>query len=148
MAGRTAQPPPGDILKLSDEIAKTTDKLQRASLKWVAKLLEEMKSVPDATPRAQVITAGLVGGRRGGSSRMVGPASLLDPVRTAIGEIFDPDDADHIFQAVKSGAQFFLTTDQKTILGRALSERPAVTAACGEMKFVSPGDLRIAIDQT
>ena len=81
---------------------------------------EEMKSVPDATPRAQVITAGLVGGRRGGSSRMVGPASLLDPVRTAIGEIFDPDDADRIYRAVKSGAQFFLTTDEKSHSGQSV----------------------------
>lgn len=134
--------------KLSYEIAKTSDKLQRTSLKWAAKLLEEMEAVPEAAPRAQVIMGGLVGGRRGGSSRMVGPASITDPVRTALGEIFDTDDADHIFQAVKSGAHFFLTTDVKTIIGRASSKRPAVTAACGEMKFVSPADLRLALERT
>ncbi|MDD4290054.1 MAG: hypothetical protein PHH83_02130 [Patescibacteria group bacterium] len=60
-----------------------------------------------------------------------------DPLFAKLKNIFDLDDAKHIFQAIKSEAKYFLTTDSKTILSR----RKEFNKLGFKIKLVSPKNL-------
>lgn len=64
------------------------------------------------------IVGGPIGSLPLGSAPVGGGMRKEDPVFTQVKGIFDPDDSEHIFQAIKSKADYFLTLDNKTILSR------------------------------
>ena len=70
-----------------------------------------------------------------------GGGSRESPLYTFLKTIFDPDDAQHIFQAESNGVQYFLTLDEKTILNRAKANDALLTQRGVRTKFVSPVDV-------
>ncbi len=62
-------------------------------------------------------------------------------------EIFDRDDAEHVFSAVKSNCDYFLTLDRKTILDRVPTNRDALARVCGGLRFVSPSELLAEVER-
>lgn len=60
-----------------------------------------------------------------------------DPLLVRLNEVFDLDDAEQIFQAIKSEARYFLTIDGKTIL----SKRKEFNKMGFKIKLVSPENL-------
>lgn len=67
--------------------------------------------------------------------------SWTHPVLSELRNIFDDDDATHIFQASQSGCQYFLTLDDKTILSRVKQHQALLMSACPQLKFRSPIEL-------
>ncbi len=72
-----------------------------------------------------------------GSASLGGGGSQEDPIFTQVRSIFDADDAEHIFQAIKSDADYFLTLDTKTILSRRVDFNKLAFST----KLVSPKNL-------
>lgn len=72
-----------------------------------------------------------------GAAPLGGGGSREDPIYRTLRGIFEIDDAQHIFQAIKSGAKYFLTLDKKTILSR----RTDFNQLGYPLKIVSPMDL-------
>ena len=67
--------------------------------------------------------------------------SWTDPVLTALLQVFDQDDAEHIAQAIHADCDFFLTLDGSTILRRACAQQSKLAAICGKLQFFCPEDL-------
>ena len=65
----------------------------------------------------------------------------VDPMLKGLREIFEPDDAQHIFLAVKDECDYFLTLDRKSILSRVQANQPKIVSLCGDMKFTSPVEM-------
>lgn len=83
------------------------------------------------------IVGGPIGSLPLGSAPIGGGMREEDPVFTQVQRIFDPDDSEHIFQAIKSKADYFLTLDNKTILSR----RNEFNKLGFSTKLVSPKNL-------
>lgn len=58
-------------------------------------------------------------------------------------QAFEPDDARHIFQALSSHSDYFLTLDEKSILRRYRANKKNMKAFCnnGKLKIVNPEEL-------
>ena len=70
-----------------------------------------------------------------------GSVNREDPLFLKLKQIFDEDDAEHIFQAEKNDMDYFLTLDKKTILNRVLSNRNKLKEANVTLRFVLPTEL-------
>lgn len=66
---------------------------------------------------------------------------LEDPLIVEIKHIFDEIDSEHIFQAIKSQCDFFLTLDSATILTRLEEDQERVKGLTSKMQFVGPAQL-------
>lgn len=64
-----------------------------------------------------------------------------DPVFSSLKRVFELDDAEHIFQAVKAKCDYFLTLDRSTIIDRVHSNRDFLARICPNMEIVDPGSL-------
>lgn len=84
------------------------------------------------------------------------PDGVVEPARYMIGydlwffnkpllkklrNIFDSDDAEHIFQAIVGGCRYFITIDKKTILNRVEDKKVLLEEICPDLEFVSPSEL-------
>jgi len=76
-----------------------------------------------------------------GTVALGGGFSRESPLYTFLKTIFDPDDAQHIFQAESNGVQYFLTLDERTILNRAKSNNLLLAQNGVKIKFASPVDI-------
>ena len=56
-------------------------------------------------------------------------------------EIFDPADAEHVYQAVTGGCRYFVTVDRKTIIDRAVQNKDKIDNMCNGLIFIRPVDL-------
>ncbi|HLD50954.1 hypothetical protein A3K34_02550 [candidate division WWE3 bacterium RIFOXYC1_FULL_40_10] len=72
-----------------------------------------------------------------------GGGEAEQPSLSLLRQAFEPDDARHIFQALSSHSDFFLTLDEKTILKRYRSNYMNMQAFCtkGKLKIVNPKEL-------
>ena len=61
-----------------------------------------------------------------------------DPLYTQLRRVFDPGDALHIFQAMRSRCSFFLTLDRRTILNRVAEHSAHIAELCPDLTFVDP----------
>ena len=61
-------------------------------------------------------------------------------------EIFDPADAEHVYQAVKGGCQCFVTVDQSSILDRIPPNKVKLDEICPGMRFLSPVEVLTMIE--
>lgn len=77
-----------------------------------------------------------------------GSAPREDPLFSGLKEVFDVDDAEHIFQAVKNGMDFFVTLDKSTILDRANEMKDKLTEMGVKLRFVLPTELLEEIKNT
>lgn len=118
---------------------KTRKEIENHPKKEVQDYLEFIVNLLDVIPEENFISieGGPIGTLPFGTAPIGGGISTEDPIFSQIKEIFDTDDAEHIFQAVKSGADYFMTLDQKTILSR----RKDFNKLGFNTKLVSPGDL-------
>ncbi|MDB5260549.1 MAG: hypothetical protein JWN37_780 [Candidatus Nomurabacteria bacterium] len=72
-----------------------------------------------------------------GSVTIGGTTTQEDKTFTQLSVIFQQDDAEHIFQAIKSNAQYFITLDQKTIINK----RDEYNKLGYQTRLVTPLDL-------
>src|SRR5947207_528995 len=93
----------------AQEIAKTADAKRRSILQFLESLFAKVPSHP-------VSFSGLIGAAPVGAV-MVGGGSA-SPIYNGLSRIFDRDDAINIFQAFRSGCEYFLTLDHTTVLSR------------------------------
>jgi len=70
-----------------------------------------------------------------------GSADREDFLFTKLKQIFDKDDAEHIFQAEKHNLDYFLTLDKKTILTRVKKRQAELKKNNLKIFFVSPEEL-------
>lgn len=76
-----------------------------------------------------------------GEATFGGSAIREDPLFTNLKQIFDKDDAEHIFQAIRHNLDYFLTLDRKTILNRVGEREGQLEKLNLEIRFVSPKEL-------
>jgi len=114
--------------KTSEELRRAQDRLKGQKLQILANLLKRVHSV-------QEISAAY-GASAYGELPYAG--EWTDPLLVGLRTIFEPDDADHVFQAARSGCRYFLTVDRRTILDRAAKHKADLTALCPDLDFVSP----------
>lgn len=92
--------------------------------------------MPLGEPAAQGVIKASTG------SRTITYSIRSDPRYEQLSQVFAPVDAEHIFQAIENGCHYFMTTDERTILKRVRQRRKEVNQMCGQMKIVSPTELR------
>jgi predicted nucleic acid-binding protein len=114
------------------ELAKTPDAIRNQVLMFLCSLFSK---VPDRIGEV----SGCLGSAPLGRTPLGG--GWVDPSLRGLRAIFDPDDAQHIFVAAKSGCEFFMTFDQKTILSRVRADPRRVEALRKGMRLVSPSEL-------
>jgi len=75
------------------------------------------------------------------SATFGGGSSTEDFLFTNLKQIFEKDDAEHIFQAEKHNLDYFLTLDQKTIIKRVRDDKEKLKKINLNIQFVSPDGL-------
>src|SRR5207248_9496569 len=90
-------------------------------------------------PSHPVSFSGLIGAAPVGAA-MVGGGSA-SPIYNGLSRIFDRDDVITIFQAFRSGCEYFLTLDHATILSRTADHAAELKRLCPALKFGSPRQL-------
>lgn len=72
-----------------------------------------------------------------------GGGEVENPALSILRQAFDSDDARHIFQALSSHSDYFLTLDENSILKRYRANHKNIKAFCtnGKMKIVNPVEL-------
>ena len=144
-------------LKLSEDAARAYQLLaehQEIHLVTSSKTKQEFANTPNVVRNKALLFLyalfSKIPDRIGEVSGCLGSASLgrtmlgggwVDPKLKGLREIFDPDDAQHIFLAAKDGCDYFLTLDWKTILSRVQANQPKIVSLCGHMKFTSPVEM-------
>ena len=58
-------------------------------------------------------------------------------------QVFDPPDAEHIYQAIQGGCRYFVTLDKKSILDRIEPNQALLDTICNGMEFLPPSDLLV-----
>jgi len=122
--------------KMLDEVFRSKNLKQRALLTMLATLAAKVP-YKDIT----YFTAATFGSVPFGAATFGGGFSQTDPLLIGLEKIFDPDDSEHIFQAVKNDCSYFLTLDRSTILNRAKSKPVDMKRLCPEMQFADPEEL-------
>lgn len=76
-----------------------------------------------------------------------GGGQVENPAISLLRQVFDPNDARHIFQALSSHSNYFLTLDENSILKRYRKDHKNIKAFCtnGKMKIVNPKELVIEL---
>jgi hypothetical protein len=82
-----------------------------------------------------------------GGTAYGGGVSVEDPLFKNLKNVFDQDDAEHIFHAIKASCNYFLTLDKKTILNRAKLQTKQLKTSCLKIVFCSPEKLVEIIEQ-
>ena len=120
-----------------EEFLKHPDDHKRAGLAILFKLF---KLNPKQKP---TVALGCYGVPLFGEAMYNDPNEKEDPLFKSIKEVFTQKDRDpeHIFQAVKSGCDYFLTLDERSILRKARNSAKKLNQICPNIKFVSPVEL-------
>lgn len=118
--------------KAREEVMRHQDAAKQDFLQFILDLFEVI-------PEENFIhhTSGAFGSGSFGSAPFGGGGSSEDPLYRELKTLFDPDDAQHIFHAIKSNAKFFLTLDEATILNRKAN----FNELGHSLKLVSPVNL-------
>lgn len=125
--------------KTKQEILKTPNPHRSSLLQFLHALIEKVRTVP-------VYYSGAIGGAPIGATPFGG--DWTDPSYAQLKRIFDDNDAEHIVQALRAECDYFMTLDQKTILGRAKNHAEEVESICGKMVLLSPEDVVKIIEAT
>lgn len=128
--------------KTLEEFLNTVNKKRRVGLKLLYRLISKV-------PSEKLITykPAMFGTFSFGRAVLGGHVSRTNPLYANLKQIFDKADAEHIFQAVKSNCQYFLTVDERTILKRARENNDKIKLICPNIKFVNPVELVNVIKQ-
>ena len=98
--------------KTNKEICKTSNRNKLTRLKLLYKLMAKIKVTNIKDFRPALLGVSTLG------SMAYGGMDVEVPLFCALKKIFDKDDSEHIFHAIKAQCDYFLTLDQKTILNR------------------------------
>lgn len=117
-----------------DEMLETGDSVKRGVLKFLYSLMDVTAYTP---PESMVGVGGGFGPIAGGEE---------EPEFRRLREIFQGrGDVNHVFQAVRSNCDYFLTLDHRTILHNAREHRGDLNEICPDLEFVSPSKLLHAV---
>jgi hypothetical protein len=149
-------------LKLSEKSARAYEELsKRTDVKLVTspKTSREIRDTPNQTrasilqflyslfqkvPMHTAVYSGCLGGAPLGCTPLGG--GMTSPIFRELMTIFDHDDAEHIFQAIKSGCNYFLTLDRKSILNKIEVNSEKLLVLCPNLVFASPEEILDLID--
>jgi hypothetical protein len=120
------------------EVGATTDDALRALLVFVARLSERVEVQPHQFPvrSASFFNSGQLQAINWTGVR-IGQAPLYADLR----KHFSAVDAEHIFRAITSGCDYFLTLDYRTILDHVEKNQFAIDELCGVLRIVGPSRL-------
>lgn len=121
--------------KTWDEVVKATVPDQRVVLKFLYRLMMKVPITTAVQPLPNIVTAA------GGRSRLILGGNRIDVLLLELSNIFDSADAEHVYQAVKSDCQYFLTVDYKTILFRRDANKTKLAGLLPGLELVSPAEL-------
>lgn len=135
------------LWKLSDELFYTSEKTRREIEKHrnlkkredLISLYNLIKKVPKKNI-IKLIPATL-NSVKFNETTFNGHAEREDMLLTKLKQIFEKDDAEHIFQAEKNNLDYFLTLDKKTILNRVRERQDQLKKIGLNIKIVSPSQL-------
>jgi hypothetical protein len=122
--------------KTRAEILKTGNPHRRGVLQLLLALVEKV-------PYEVVHCSGAIGAAPIGATPIGG--DWTDPLYEGLKSIFDPDDAEHIVQAMRAQCAFFLTLDEASILSRSRAQALRLSRLCPALRFVSPENLVAAL---
>jgi hypothetical protein len=124
--------------KSREEILKTYNPQRNSILQFLYALIQKIP--------LQVVN---YGGATGAGPTGVFPTGgdWVDPLYEALNQIFDSDDAEHIFHALRANCDYFMTLDRETILNRVSANTTEVKQICDRMEFGSPEDLVFTIEK-
>ena len=121
--------------KTLDEFLAASVPDLRLILKVVYKLTVKVRREPIQIRNPIIMRA------EGRGSRIIAPASRIDPLFERLQRVLDRPDAEHVFQARKAECDYFLTTDAKTILNRAAGASKEQRQSWTPLEIVSPAQL-------
>ena len=124
--------------KSREEILRTSNPHKNSVLQFLYALIQKIP--------LQIINYGAATGS-GPTGAFPTGGDWTEPIYEELNQIFDPDDAEHIFQALQASCDYFMTLDRETILRRASGNPTEVKRICGKMEIVSPEDLVLAIEK-
>lgn len=122
--------------KTFEEFLETSDKKKRVALKLLYKIITKIppsELIRDIPPT--------LGSKPLGTAAFASWSRREDSLFTGLKTIFDENDAEHIFHAIKSQCEYFLTLDRRTILDKVSRNRDLIEETCPQITFVSPIDL-------
>lgn len=122
--------------KTLEEFINTINSKKKTALKLLYKLISKLQN-----KETVIYTPATWGSGRWGESVWGGGSTSEDPIYSKIKEIFDKDDTDHIYQAIKNDCKYFLTLDKRTILNPAKKYQNELDLILLDMEFVDPTDL-------
>jgi hypothetical protein len=93
----------------------TADELERAKPEMLPQQEEIYLLLSDVPPVGEELELTRLGTNQG----LAAPRGIEDRDLAALRAILNRDDARHVFQAIKNGLDYFVTTDKQTILKRA-----------------------------
>ena len=124
--------------KTLDEFLNTPDDRRRKSLKVLFKIIGKVYAPPHKRHYS-----GLVGDAPFGVVPMGGGSvTVVDGLSSGLCKIFDENDAEHIYISKKSGCDYFLTLDRRTILNRVARNQDKMDLMIGPMRVCDPVMLR------
>lgn len=121
--------------KTLEEFLNTSDDKKRIALKLLYKIITKIPSHNLVTFEPAPYNTSAY------NKAPYGKALIENPLFTVLKQIFDDDDAEHVFQAVKADCQFFLTLDFNTILNRVKTHGIQISQICSKLIFVDPIEL-------
>lgn len=122
--------------KAKKEIERTKPESKKNFLLFIYNMIEKI-------PNSNLIqvTSGAMGTSQLGTSAMSTGSSSESFLFTQLKNIFDNDDAEHIFQAEKSNMDYFLTLDKKSIINRVSGNHDEFRKIGLNINLVLPSDL-------
>jgi len=122
--------------KTLEEFKNTKEPAHQLALRVFYRLMDKVETIPHIRPTPRIIRAA-----GPGRPMITGPQSANDPLFDKLRQVFDADDAEHVFQAMKANSDYFLTSDYRTIIERVANRAAEVHRVCGSLKFVDPKQL-------
>lgn len=119
------------------EMEKTTNQKVKGAILFIYKIFGGYKKLNSETYLATGLGDALVG------ASPVGGGQTENTVLTLLRKAFGSNDARHIFQALSSHSNYFLTLDENSILKRYRENYMNMKVFCtkGKMKIVNPNEL-------
>ena len=124
--------------KSREEILRTSNPQKNSVLQFLYALIQKIP--------LHIVNYGAATGSAPTGATATG-GDWIEPIYEELKQIFDSDDAEHIFQALQASCDYFMTLDRETILNRVYANSTEVKRICGKMEFVSPEDLVLAIEK-
>jgi hypothetical protein len=151
----------GGIDRLSDETSIALQKLAMSDHEFITSPITQLEM--EKTPNQRVKGAVLFIYKTFGGEKKLNPETYFatgfgdalfgmvpwgggeteNTVLTLLRQAFESDDARHIFQALSSHSDYFLTLDERSILNRYRKNHMNMKDFCtnGKMKIVNPSEL-------